>query len=158
LLISQILQANVLNLQHAHWARCYQLPLLMLHFKLLDEQRTWVTTSLKPPSEEALSLISPSLGSDDASKEWTCQEVLFGGLKSLNPRQGGKLGSYPYFPFQHCINYFSFSIFTFLHSHNQFLLHIYFITPILEKKKNIIALHPKNAKPHMDNSMACNNL
>jgi hypothetical protein len=41
----------------------------MLHFELLDEPRTWVTTSSKPPYEEALPLISPSLGLDDASKE-----------------------------------------------------------------------------------------
>jgi hypothetical protein len=31
------------------------------------------------------------------------QEVLFGGLKSLNTMPRGKLGSYPYFPFQHYI-------------------------------------------------------
>jgi hypothetical protein len=37
-------KVKVLNLQeHAHWARCCQLPQLMLHFKLLDKWRTWVT-------------------------------------------------------------------------------------------------------------------
>jgi hypothetical protein len=30
---------------HAHWVRCCQLTLLMLHFKLLDEKRTWMTSS-----------------------------------------------------------------------------------------------------------------
>jgi hypothetical protein len=37
---------KVLNLQLAHWASYCQIPLLMLNFKLLDEQRTWVTPSL----------------------------------------------------------------------------------------------------------------
>jgi hypothetical protein len=33
--------------KRVHWARCYQLPLLMLHFNRLDKQRTRVA----PPSE-----------------------------------------------------------------------------------------------------------
>jgi hypothetical protein len=44
------------------------------------------------------------------------QEVLFGGLKSPNTTPRDKLGSYPYFPFQHCIIFLS--IFTFLKLHN----------------------------------------
>jgi hypothetical protein len=35
-------KVKVLNLQeHAYWAKCCQLPQLMLHFKLLDKRRTW---------------------------------------------------------------------------------------------------------------------
>jgi hypothetical protein len=77
--------------KHAHWARCCQLLLLMLHFKLLDEQRTWVTPSVESPSQEAQLSRSSPLGSDDAPNEWAWQVVLFEGLKSPNPRREVKL-------------------------------------------------------------------
>jgi hypothetical protein len=45
-----------------------------------------VMPSSESPSQEAQLSRSPPLGSHDAPKEWTWQEVLFRGLKSPNPR------------------------------------------------------------------------
>ena len=125
--------------KHAHWARCCQLPLLKLNFKLLDKQRTWVTLSSESPSQEAQLSRSPPLGSDDAPKEWTWQEVLFRGLKTLNPRREVKsVVIYIYLFSFACIS-FPFCILTFSHCIIIFPLAylLFYISNALEKKIKI---------------------
>jgi hypothetical protein len=51
--------------EHAHWARCSQLPQLVLHSKLLEEQGTWVT-----PSQEVQAIKVFTMGPDNAPTKW----------------------------------------------------------------------------------------
>jgi len=132
--IPQILQVKVLDLQTCTLSKI--LPAPTTSASLQTARRT---KNRGDVISEGAVIKASTFGSDDAPKEWTWQEVLFRGLKTLNPRREVKsVVIYIYLFSFACIS-FPFCILTFSHCIIIFPLAylLFYISNALEKKIKI---------------------